>query len=219
MAQYEKRGYLLENFRLFHLRSETGEQVDFHYHEFCKILLLVSGQGSYYVEGHRYPLIPGDIVLIGSRSVHKPELEAGVPYERIIIYISPEFLQQLSTVDSDLLSVFSGGKGHVLRPKESQRRKLFGIAAALEQDLSQPGFGREILSSSDLARLVVEMGRNPRSDGGMVIEEAICAISASTAFSCPWQVLESEFFICLSDFILLERDLAQAFLKSMLATS
>ena len=30
MTEYRKRGYLLENFRLFHLRSETGEQVDFH---------------------------------------------------------------------------------------------------------------------------------------------------------------------------------------------
>ena len=46
MAEYEKRGYLLEPFRLFHLRSRGGEKVDFHYHEFCKILLLVSGQGS-----------------------------------------------------------------------------------------------------------------------------------------------------------------------------
>ena len=50
MPQYEKRGYLLEDFRLFHLRSEGGEKVDYHYHEFCKILLLVSGQGSYIVD-------------------------------------------------------------------------------------------------------------------------------------------------------------------------
>ena len=164
MAEYEKRGYLLENFRLFHLTSQTGEQVDFHYHEFCKLLFLVSGQGSYYVEGHRYALHPGDIVLIGSRSVHKPDLEPGIPYERIIIYISPDYLQQLSTLDCDLLSIFSGSKGHVLRPLENQRRKLFGIASALEQDLSQPGFGREILSGSDLARLVVVLGRNLRDE-------------------------------------------------------
>jgi len=162
MANHNKRGYLLENFRLFHLRSETGEQVDFHYHEFCKILLLVSGQGSYYVEGQRYSLIPGDIVLIGSRSVHKPELEAGVPYERIIIYISPDYLQQISAEDADLLSVFDGKRGHVLRPVESRRRKLFGIAAALEENLSKPGFGQEILSRCELARLVVEIGRSFR---------------------------------------------------------
>ena len=43
MSNYKKRGYLLENFRLFHLRSAQGAQVDYHYHEFCKILLLISG--------------------------------------------------------------------------------------------------------------------------------------------------------------------------------
>ena len=67
MSEYEKRGYLLENFRLFHLRSEQHAAVDFHYHEFCKLLLLVSGRGSYVVDGQRYLLQPGDGVLIGSR--------------------------------------------------------------------------------------------------------------------------------------------------------
>ena len=94
MTEYQKRGYLLENFRLFHLRTTQGTQVDFHYHEFCKLLLLVSGRGGYVVDGQRYLLQPGDLVLIGSRSAHRPELEEDSPYERIIIYISPDFLQR-----------------------------------------------------------------------------------------------------------------------------
>ena len=65
MTQYEKRGYLLENFRLFHLNTDSETKVDFHYHEFCKLLLLVSGRGSYVVDGQRYLLQPGDAVLIG----------------------------------------------------------------------------------------------------------------------------------------------------------
>ena len=44
MTEYEKRGYLLENFRLFHLQSPGGAEVEYHYHEFCKLLLLISGQ-------------------------------------------------------------------------------------------------------------------------------------------------------------------------------
>ena len=62
---YEKRGYLLEDFRLFHLKDDRGTKVDYHYHEFCKIVLLLSGSGSYTVEGRRYLLLPGDIVLVG----------------------------------------------------------------------------------------------------------------------------------------------------------
>ena len=162
MSDYKKRGYLLENFRLFHLRSAQGTQVDYHYHEFCKILLLLSGGGGYYIDGQRYLLQAGDIILLDSRSIHRPELDPGTPYERIIIYISPDYLQQISTADCDLSSIFSGEKGHVLRLKDSQRRSVFRLAAELEQDLAREDFGREILSSADLMRLLVELGRNMR---------------------------------------------------------
>lgn len=160
MAEYEKRGYLLENFRLFHLRSESGEKVDFHYHEFCKLLLLVSGQGSYFVDGKRYLLNAGDIVLIGSRCVHKPELLENAVYERIIIYVSPEYLQKMSTADCDLLSLFSGEKGHVLRLKEPRRRAAFNLASRLERELSSECFGRSVLSQAELLHLLVELGRS-----------------------------------------------------------
>lgn len=160
MGEYEKRGYLLENYRLFHLRSEGGERVDFHYHEFCKILLLLSGQGGYYVDGQRYLLRAGDIVLINSRSIHKPELDESSPYERIIIYISPDYLQRISTGDCDLLSIFSGSRGNVLRPDAQRRTALFRQAETLERTLAQPGFGRELLREADLMRLLIELGRS-----------------------------------------------------------
>ena len=160
MTEYEKRGYLLENFRLFHLRSQGSAKVDFHYHEFCKLLLLLSGQGSYYIDGQHYLLHSGDIVMVGSHCVHRPEMDDSVPYERIIIYVSPDFLKQLSTPECDLASLFSGSGRHVLRPQESQRRQLFALAAQLEQDLRQEGFGREQLSSAGLIRLLVTLGRS-----------------------------------------------------------
>ena len=165
MSNYKKRGFLLENFRLFHLRSAQGAQVEYHYHEFCKILLLISGSGGYHIDGQRYLLQAGDIVLLGSRSIHRPELDSGTPYERIIIYISPEYLQHSSTAECDLLSIFSGDQGHVLRLPDSRKRKLFQLAAALEQDLSREDFGREILSSAGLLRLLVEIGRSKQQSG------------------------------------------------------
>ena len=166
MSNYKKRGYLLENFRLFHLRSPQGTQVDYHYHEFCKILLVLSGIGGYYIDGQRYLLQSGDIVLLGSRSIHRPELDPGSPYHRIIIYISPEFLQKISTADCDLTEIFSGEKGHVLRLKDGQRQAIFRMAAALEQDLQQE-YGREILSTAGLLRLLVALGRAMRQEDAL----------------------------------------------------
>ena len=159
---YQKRGYLLEDFRLFHLRDSQGTRVDYHYHEFCKLLLLLSGTGSYVVEGKRYLLTPGDLVLIDSHCVHRPEFEPNRPYERIIIYISPAFLDRCSSPDCDLAECFDRRWGHVLRLEEAERRNLFNLAAGLERELSGSEYGRVILSSCLLLRLLVEIGRNLR---------------------------------------------------------
>ena len=167
MTEYQKRGYLLEKFRLFHLQSPGGTNVEYHYHEFCKLLLLVSGRGGYVVDGQRYLLQPGDVVLIGSRSAHRPELEEDSPYERIIIYIDPDFLQQSSTTDCDLLQLFAARRSHVLRLRETERKKVFALAAALEKELSGTDYGREILCSGALLRLLVEIGRSQRQEGAV----------------------------------------------------
>ena len=160
MAQHNKRGFLLENFRLFQLNSQGSTQVENHYHEFCKILLLLQGSGGYFVDGQRYLLQSGDIVLLDAHSIHRPELDLDCPYERIILYISPEYLQRNSTGECSLQSVFSGEKGPVMRLSEERKQKLFRMAARLEQDLEAEGFGREILGSAQLLRLLVELGRN-----------------------------------------------------------
>ena len=163
MTEYRSRGYLLDDYRLFHLNDAQGTKIDYHYHEFCKLLLLRSGSGGYVVEGQRYNLEPGDIVLIGSHCVHRPEFGPGEPYERIIIYIAPDFLRRQSGGECDLNAVFSGTGGHVLRPGEKERRQLFSLAARLERELSDEGYGHVILGNVLLLQLLVEIGRNQRS--------------------------------------------------------
>ena len=156
---YEKRGYLLEEFRLFHLKDDRGANIEYHYHEFYKIVFLLSGAGSYIVEGRHYQLVTGDIVLVGSRCVHKPQFEPGISYERVILYISPEFLRSNSAESFALESVFSGVKGHVLRPTEEFRRLLLALTAQLEAEMGGNEPGHIILSRSLLLRLLVLVGR------------------------------------------------------------
>ena len=67
--QYEERGYLKEPFRLFHLADGRGEYIEYHYHAFHKIIILLAGKAGYAVEGERYELSPGDFVLVGRGSI------------------------------------------------------------------------------------------------------------------------------------------------------
>lgn len=162
MADYQKKGFLTEDYRLFHLRSDGGIRPEFHYHEFYKILLLVSGSGGYIVDGQRYALQSGDIVLVCSQSVHRPEFEPGAVYERIILYISPDFLRRASLPDCDLTECFRSGRGHVLRPEETERKKIFALAAALERELAGEDYGRVLLCHGAVLRLLVHIGRSLR---------------------------------------------------------
>ena len=154
---YEKRGYLLEEFRLFHLKDDRGTNVDYHYHDFYKLVFLLSGSGSYVVEGRRYALTPGDIVLVGSRCVHKPEFAQGVSYERIILYISPDFLSSNSTADYRLEDCFSGARGHVLRPTDEFRRLFLSHMLRLESEMGGSSPARVILSRCTLLRSLVDV--------------------------------------------------------------
>lgn len=200
---YEKRGYLLDDFRLFHLKDREGTNIDYHYHEFCKLLMLRSGSGGYTVDGQRYSLDTGDIVLIGSGCVHRPEFEHGSLYERVIIYISPEFLQQQSTPDCPLLDIFNGEHGHVLHLHQPDI--LWNLSDALEQELSKDEYGRVILSNGLLLRLLIEIARgmqNPQTTFAKPIVpsdsrilEILRYIDAHLAEELSIDILAEEFFI------------------------
>lgn len=158
--KYAKKGYLLEDFRLFHLKDKGETKVDYHYHEFYKLLFFISGKGGYFVEGKRYALTPGDIILIGKQCVHRPEFESGVPCERIILYISPELLLRESSSTCQLADCFSKEYDHVLRPNEKIRKSLFSIVSNMEQELSSNRYGKEIVSTGMLLNLLVEIARS-----------------------------------------------------------
>lgn len=157
---YAKKGYLLEDFRIFHLNDNGDTKVDYHYHEFYKLLFFVSGKGGYSVEGKRYSLSPGDIILIGKQCVHRPEFEQGTPCERIIFYISPDFLERESSGTCRLADCFARETNHVLRPNEKTRQMLFSVVSNIEQELSSNRYGSEILSTGILLLLLVEIARS-----------------------------------------------------------
>lgn len=180
---YEKRGYLLEDFRLFHLRDTDMPPVDWHYHTFHKIIFFLSGQASYDIEGQHYALEPGDIVLVGRGDIHRPEVVEGIPYERVILYIAPEFLRQSSRPDCDLESCFHMARREfrfALRPSARDGR-LGGILSELERALTGGGFGAELLSRALFVQLLIEVSRGLEDSGlsyvtGAVYDEKVVAI-------------------------------------------
>ena len=131
--QYEVRGYLREPFRLFHLADGRREHIEYHYHTFHKIIILLAGKAGYAIEGERYDLSPGDFVLVGRGSIHRPEVAEDAFYERMILYIAPQYLASLGTEDCDLEECFRQAQDsfrYVYRDEGGSRvRQLFETLA------------------------------------------------------------------------------------------
>lgn len=92
MPEYKKVGYLTSSFKLFHLKDQNKRSF-LSLSRFHKILILLNGDITYCIEGRSYQLAPNDIVLVHAGEVHRPIIQSESPYERIIIYVSPDFLK------------------------------------------------------------------------------------------------------------------------------
>lgn len=113
MGGYNKRGYLNSDFKIFHLTDQISTEFEFHYHEFHKITIFISGNVQYFVEGKTYPLEPYDIVLVNRNDIHRVQVDPSLPYERIIVYISPGFIDAYRTDDYDLSYCFEKAKKNI----------------------------------------------------------------------------------------------------------
>ena len=93
--EYEKRGYLNEDFKIFYLEDIAPAEIEYHYHDFDKILVFFKGNITYTIEGKSYTLIPGDIILVPQGDTHKVESEENSLYARLVIYLSPQYLSSI----------------------------------------------------------------------------------------------------------------------------
>ena len=91
-SEVGKRGYLDRDFRLVHLKDSLAQKIDYHYHEFDKLVIFLGGKVTYVVEGVTYFLKPWDIVLIQHNLIHRPIIHAEEPYERAVLWLGRDWI-------------------------------------------------------------------------------------------------------------------------------
>lgn len=87
-----KRGYLKGNYHITYIKDQKQTEYELHYHDFHKIVIMLSGKVIYHIEGKEYELRPYDILFIGSKQIHLPIIDTSEPYERVVLWIDPIYL-------------------------------------------------------------------------------------------------------------------------------
>lgn len=167
-ANAENKGYLHENFRLFHLRDSLTQIAETHYHEFDKFVLVCAGTVEYTVEGVCNRMQAGDMLFVRHRDLHRSVMVGN--YERYVLWITPEYLERCSDGDAALHTCFercAQRRSYLLRPPAEQLRRVRYGLTALEQALEQPDFGQALLADACFRTLLVELNRCVLAGGSL----------------------------------------------------
>ena len=162
-SNYTKAGYLTEPFKIFHLRDEHKLNIDFHYHDFHKILIHLHGNVSYCIEGRSYELKEHDIVLVNAGEVHKPILNDDSIYERIIIYVSPQLIDDYVSKGYDLACCFKqayANQSHVLRLAATKGSRLADTIKGLDSTLKETNeYANELYQKLLFLEFLIQLNR------------------------------------------------------------
>ena len=152
----EKSGYLKQDFRLFHIKDQTRRDFSYHYHDFHKVVVFFSGKASYHIEGKTYQLKPWDILLVDRHAIHRPEIDASVPYDRFILWIQNDIPQQ------ELLKCFQKANDrsyNLIRLHPSLQEKLKELLMDLESAARSEDFAKDILTQALFLQFMVYLNR------------------------------------------------------------
>ena len=158
----QKRGYLKEDFLFFNLNDQQKNEFEFHYHDFNKIIIFISGDVTYIIEGKSYKLKPWDMLLVGKNDLHLPIISPDKPYERMVLWLNSDFLEAHNRNDCNLLKCFelaSERKINLIRMKNTDIHSFKQNLLELDQTILDSSFGSEILKNALFIQIMVKINR------------------------------------------------------------
>lgn len=162
-SEVGKRGYLNEDFRLFHLKDSRAQKLDYHYHEFDKLILLLGGGVSYVVEGVTYFLKPWDLLLVPRNLIHRPVIDPAAPYERIVVWLGRQWMERRSDPGEPLDTCFALARErnfHLLRFDGEGRLRYMQLIRQLEEALRSGEFGAARMADTLCQQLLIGVNRD-----------------------------------------------------------
>lgn len=156
-AEYGKRGYLKENYRIFNIKNFCRQEFEFHYHEFEKLVLFKNGKASYIIEGKEYVLKPNDILLVCSGDIHKPVISNDEEYKRIVIWIKSDYIKNKHSLYNCFKKAKESGQ-YLLRLPENSANEIFSAAEKFNNECDDD-YEADLMKNTIFIQLMIVLNR------------------------------------------------------------
>ena len=143
-----------KRFTVAYLHSEE-KTMEMHIHSCHEIYYSISGGKQFFIGDKCYDIEPGDLFIINQYESHYLSQRDDVVHDRIVFSIHPDFLERLSTEQTDLSHCFlyrEDDYSHRLRlDKESQNRLIY----LAHKITSTTGYGADVIENAAFLELMV----------------------------------------------------------------
>ncbi len=199
---------LRSRYEVFYCKGSYPEERMLHHHDFYEINLFWYGNADYNIEGHRYRLTPGDILLISPKELHQPlsDLESeGV--ERQVLWIDRAYLEGAAQYGVDLIACFdttAPNHTNCLRFEDEVVQRIASLMERVMQENASDEFGNVMIAETALLQIMVYINRlarrsnqsSERTDrSGSLISGVLDYINDHYAEELTLDALATRFFI------------------------
>ena len=209
-TNYAGRHHMLRtDFELLHYRDAIHKEIKGHKHKQYELVFINSGANmGYSINGSSYKVATNDIILVGSNINHHPIPNPTAVYDRIVIYINPDFVKSISKGDAMLWYCFDDPfriNRPVLHLKEDALAPIKSTLRKLEQSCNVGSYGNEMLAQLYMTETLVLLNRiymgveddvlNDDVVENKLIDNVLSYISENLTSELTLDILSERFFI------------------------
>lgn len=139
--------------------EERNANPNIHIHECCEVFFCLSGGKSFLIGGQIYDVGDNDIFVINQYEAHKITYAEDKSFRRYVFQISPDFLRDVSSRETDLSKGFyphKHGFDHRVHLSDADAQKMKSRLSLLEND---GGYGDDLVKRGIMTEILVDINR------------------------------------------------------------
>lgn len=196
-----------KSFDIDHRIFTSPHNVSTHIHNCYELFYYISGDLTYYIEGHAYELKPHDIIITNTRELHRVIFNSNISYERKYIHFKSDYISAYQTEGYNLLKYIENRKlGHhnKLSGKDVLEQGIDQLWEKIEETFAEQTPESSILTKTYFIQMLIKINKifsksnNEFVDRYKYDEKTICLLeylNNNLANNITLDLLEDEFYV------------------------
>ncbi len=129
---------------------------------YYEVYTLLSDKANFYVEGQKYCLCKGDMLIFSNKEIHMVEFDESSLYKRRVMHFTKEFVLPFNSDKFNLFKVFDNrclGINNIIPAETAEKENLYRYFDKMRETLSNGQDGCEIMARCYFVQMLIAINR------------------------------------------------------------